>query len=103
MQIHYRLAFDERGYPMMYVFDTCKAFIRTMPTLMYDDHKPEDLDSDGEDHVADETRYFLMGRPIKPRTITPASKFNQGPLHQILELEEKDMMPAPKIARMERF
>ena len=103
MQVHYRLAFDDNGFPMMYVFDTCKAFIRTMPTLMYDDHKPEDLDSDGEDHVADETRYFLMSRPIKPRAIKPPSKFSQGPLHQILELEEDDLLPQPTIARMERF
>lgn len=103
MQVHYRLAFDKNGFPMMYVFDTCKAFIRTMPTLMYDDHKPEDLDSDGEDHVADEVRYFLMSRPIKPQDIKPPSKFNQSPLHQILDLEESDLLPPPTIARMERF
>ena len=103
MQVHYRLAFDENGFPMMYVFSNCKAFIRTMPTLMYDDHKPEDLDSDGEDHVADEVRYFLMSRPIKPRAVTPPSKFKQSPLHQILELEESDLLPPPTIARMERF
>lgn len=103
MQVHYRLAFDENGFSMMYVFNTCKAFIRTMPTLMYDQHKPEDLDSDGEDHVADEVRYLAMARPIKPRDVIAPSKFNQGPLHQIFDLEEDDMMPAPTIARMERF
>ena len=56
MQVHYRLAFDENGYPMMYIFSNCKAFIRTVPALQYDDHKVEDLDTDGEDHVADEVR-----------------------------------------------
>lgn len=50
LQVHYRMAFDEQGFPMMYVFKNCKAFIRTMPLLMYDEHKPEDLDTDGEDH-----------------------------------------------------
>lgn len=54
MQMHYRLAFDEEGYPMMYVFNNCKAFIRTVPLLQYSDTKPEDLETDGEDHVADE-------------------------------------------------
>ena len=68
MQCHYRLAFDENGYAMMYVFDTCKAFVRTIPTLMYDEHRPEDLDTSMEDHVADEWRYLCMARPIKPRT-----------------------------------
>jgi len=66
MQVHYRLAFDENGFPRMYVFSTCKAFIRTLPLLQYDARKVEDLDTEGEDHVADETRYFCMARPVKP-------------------------------------
>ena len=67
MQMHYRLMFDEAGYPQMYVFSTCKNFIRTITTLQYDEHKTEDLDTHGEDHAADEARYFCMMRPIKPR------------------------------------
>ena len=39
MQCHYRLQFDEDGYPRMYVFNTCRAFIRTIPTLIYDEHR----------------------------------------------------------------
>ena len=66
MQCHYRLQFDEDGYPRMYVFNTCRAFIRTIPTLIYDEHRAEDLDTKMEDHVADEWRYFCMSRPIKP-------------------------------------
>ena len=64
MQVHYRLRFDENGYPKMYVFDTCRAFIRTFPLLTFSATRPEDLDSDLEDHVADEVRYFCMSRPI---------------------------------------
>lgn len=67
MQMHYRLSFDDNGFPMMYVFKNCKDFIRTVPTLIYDDHKVEDLDTEGEDHIADETRYFCMARPVAPR------------------------------------
>ena len=52
MQVHYRLSFDDNGYPMMYVFKNCKAFIRTIPTLIYDEHKVEDLNTEGEDHIA---------------------------------------------------
>ena len=66
MQCHYRLQLDEDGYPRMYVFNTCRAFIRTIPTLIYDEHRAEDLDTKMEDHVADEWRYFCMSRPIKP-------------------------------------
>ena len=82
MQVHYRLAFDENGYPMMYIFDTCKAFIRTMPLLNYSDTKPEDLDTDGEDHVADEVRYMCMANPL-PERLTPA---NVAPAYDPLDL-----------------
>ena len=66
MQFHYRLAFNEQGIPRMYVFNTCKAFIRTIPLQMYSETHSEDLDTKLEDHVADESRYFLMSRPVKP-------------------------------------
>lgn len=66
MQCHYRMMFDEGGYAQFYVFETCKEFIRTLPTLQYDKHKAEDLDSDGEDHIADEWRYMCQARPITP-------------------------------------
>ena len=66
MQCHYRLAFDEEGYPRMYVFKNCKAFIRTIPLMMFSETNPEDLDTKLEDHVADEWRYFCMTRPVRP-------------------------------------
>ncbi len=67
MQVHHRLAFDEEGVPMLYVFDTCKHFIRTVPSLVYDETDVEDVDTDGEDHVYDELRYVCMKNPIAPR------------------------------------
>ena len=67
MQFHYRLAFGENGRPMLYVFNTCKDFIRTIPALVYDEKKVEDIDTDCEDHIYDECRYVLMEHPISPR------------------------------------
>lgn len=76
MQVHYRLAFDQEGYPRMYVFQGCAAFIRTIPLLTFDRHRPEDLDTEGEDHVADEVRYMCMARPIRPvQPPAPAAAF----------------------------
>jgi hypothetical protein len=66
MQIHNRLVFDERGVPMLYVFRTCREFLRTLPTLQYSKTYPEDVDSDLEDHIADETRYLCMMVPMLP-------------------------------------
>lgn len=67
MQIHHRLAFDESGVPMLYVFSTCKHFIRTVPNLVYDESDVEDVDTDGEDHIYDALRYVCMKNPIAPR------------------------------------
>ena len=56
----------------MYIFNNCKHFIRTIPLMMYSETHPEDLDTTLEDHIADETRYMCMSRPIKP--IIPVEK-----------------------------
>lgn len=66
MQFHYRLQFDENGYPGMYIFNNCEHFIKTIPALMHSDTNVEDLDTTQEDHIADETRYLCMMRPIAP-------------------------------------
>ncbi|MCD7927350.1 MAG: terminase family protein [Oscillospiraceae bacterium] len=74
MQIHHRLAFDEGGEAMLYVFKGCKHFIRTVPNLVYDQRDVEDIDTDGEDHIYDELRYVCMANPIAPRVqaqVTP--------------------------------
>lgn len=66
MQIHNRLAFDENGIPMLYIFSTCRHFIRTVPALVYSSSDVEDIDTDAEDHIYDEVRYVAMEHPISP-------------------------------------
>ena len=66
MQCHYRLSFDDRGFPKFYVFTNCKHFIRTIPLLLYDEKKVEDIDTSLEDHIYDEWRYVMMENPINP-------------------------------------
>lgn len=80
LQCHYRLAFDNHGLPMFQVFKTCKHFIRTVPSLIYDETNVEDIDTDGEDHVYDEWRYMCMSRPIEARE----------------PVEEKEWTPPPE-------
>ena len=76
MQMHNRLAFDNRGVPMLYVFSNCRDFLRTVPQLQYSRTHAEDVDSEMEDHIADETRYLCMmvpmraGAPPSPHTVT---------------------------------
>ena len=68
MQLHERLRFKPDGTPSMYVFNTCQDWIRTVPNLPYSLTKPEDVDTSAEDHAYDDTRYFLMARPIAAKT-----------------------------------
>ena len=89
MQVHYRLQFDENGYSRMYVFNNCKAFIRTMPLMMYSETKPEDLDTKLEDHCPDEVRYMCMSRPIKPIIPVERKSIVSDPLNQFSEQQLK--------------
>ena len=81
-QTHNRLAFDESGKAMLYVFSTCRQFIRTMPALVYSVHDVEDVDTSCEDHIYDETRYVAMERKITPRAPAAIKKQEYNPLEE---------------------
>lgn len=51
------------GTPMLYLFATCRDLIRTLPIMQHDTARPEDMNSDGEDHAMDALRYGCMSRP----------------------------------------
>ncbi len=72
-QMRARLIGDGDGNPMIACFSTCVDSIRTIPSLQHDPAKPEDLDTDMEDHAADEWRYACMSRPWLP-AIRPTEK-----------------------------
>jgi len=55
-----RLNHSEGKPPMMLFFRNCVNSIKTIPSLIYDENKPEDVDSDGDDHCADTIRYLLV-------------------------------------------
>ena len=57
MQIKNRLAFNDEGEARLYFFNTCRHAIRTIPALVHSETFVEDLDTSGEDHIADELRY----------------------------------------------
>lgn len=47
------------GRSKLRIFSTCKELIRSLPELVHDKNKPEDVDSDGDDHLADALRYAI--------------------------------------------
>jgi hypothetical protein len=46
--------------PRLFVFDNCRRFICTVPSLPRDDRDIDDVDTDAEDHVGDEARYRVL-------------------------------------------
>ena len=90
MQVHYRLQFDQNGYARMYVFNNCKAFIRTMPLMMYSETQPEDLDTKLEDHCPDEVRYMCMSRPISPIIPVESKTIVSDPLNQFTDKQRRN-------------
>ena len=82
MQFHYRLQFDQNGYPRMYFFKNCETSRRTIPLMMYSETHPEDIDTKLEDHCPDEIRYMCMSRPIKPIVAQEKKIIFSDPLDQ---------------------
>jgi len=75
-QVRARLKGDGEK-PALFMFSTCLDLIRTLPALQHDDNRPEDVNSDSEDHSPDSLRYGVSSRPyVAP---LPASADNEEP------------------------
>ena len=76
--MHNVLADSPDGMPYLLVFDTCRNLIRTIPSLPYDEHKPEEIDPEAEDHAYDSLTYGLYritnGGQFRAVTPKPAKK-----------------------------
>ena len=46
--------------PGLFVFSTCRQFIRTVPVLPRKASNPDDVDTETEDHIGDEVRYRVL-------------------------------------------
>ena len=87
MQVHKRLKIVEdvdpetgevvAEVPQVRIFNNCKGFWRTFPSLRQDERNPEAVDTTQEDHIYDEFRYMCMARPIRPKKVEqiPAGSF----------------------------
>ncbi len=54
-----KLIYYPREQPGMFIFDECLSFIDTVPVLPRDEKDQDDVNTEAEDHIADETRYFV--------------------------------------------
>lgn len=60
-----RLPGMPREEPGLFITDKCEHFIRTIPIQARKDNKPDDIDTDGEDHIADEVRYKVRSAAMR--------------------------------------
>jgi hypothetical protein len=90
-QVRWRLRGNEDdGDPMMFFVDHCRDAIRTLPMQQHDDNRPEDLDTEGEDHAVDDIRYACMSRPFGAH-IDPAEDRNPLLVRNAFKLDELGM------------
>ena len=88
--MHQYLYWDDRKKPLLQFFSTCHNSIRTIPSLIHDEHKSEDLDSQGDDHIADEVRYFLMS--LHERKSARPMNETERKLQEMVRKEENDFL-----------
>lgn len=70
------------------VFSTCTNFITTFPANVHDEKKVEDVDTDGEDHSADEVRYAIMSRPPETELKYEIEASINSPWHKAQEMKK---------------
>jgi hypothetical protein len=95
-QVRARLVGDGER-PGIYIFSTCRNLIRTLPALQHDPDRPEDVETDSEDHAPDALRYACMARPYvvdrkvnkRGRTIG-VGQHNEVTLEDLWKLHEAD-------------
>ncbi len=82
--------------PMLYVFSTARDTIRTLPALQHDPDRPEDVDTESEDHAPDMLRYACMSRPYtndmpeyKTKPLLAVGPQNQVTLEDLWEEQDR--------------
>jgi hypothetical protein len=58
------------GRPWVQISPTCENLIRTLPMMVHDEKRPEDIDPDCEDHAPEAMRYGATKLREVPRSIS---------------------------------
>lgn len=86
--MHDLMYHDENTKPRLVFFTNCRNAIRTIPAMIYDERKPEDLDTNGEDHVCDACRYGIMSNP-KAGVVGGRIKERDGTFNKFMTTQKK--------------
>jgi len=95
--MHEYLRGDSVDYPKMVFFNTCTNSIKTIPTLIHDEKKPEDLNTKGEDHAADAINYALqmLEEGSSPEPLDPIER-------RLKAMKDKERLTPYKLNRFYR-
>ncbi len=86
--VHSYLRYDDKHDPQIKIMDNCVNLIRTLPVLIHDEKNPDDVDSDGEDHAADEVRYMLQ--TLRDQKTPDVENVVQRRMRQMREQEQQE-------------
>lgn len=77
---------------MVYFFSSCRYLIESIPALPIDKKKPEDLDTQGDDHGADAVRYVVMESLLQTDYQEPQSALTKGTitLDKYIKMHKQD-------------
>lgn len=107
-RMHEYLADAPDGKPWWQIFDVCQNLTRTLPDLVHDEHRVEDVDDKCEDHAAESCRYALMSRPsvkaasfIAPDVRTKPAQ--PGTVQNLINLLQKEREREEEESWLERY
>ena len=63
---------------LLYITTNCPALLECLPSLAIDKRRPEDVDTEGNDHLGDALRYLCKERLIDSKWEQPAEVFHKG-------------------------
>jgi hypothetical protein len=75
----------EDDQPMLYVLSTCNNLIRTLPVMQHDAARPEDVDTQSEDHAVDALRYACASRPWVKTSVVERRHLSMNMLWEMRE------------------
>ena len=79
--------------PLLYILDHCEAAISALESVPADVENPDDVDTDSEDHCADDIRYGVTSRPWIIDQLPPQKPKERPTLDDLWEDNERYQEP----------
>ena len=81
----------------IFFFENCEDAITQMESVPADSENADDVDTDAEDHAADEIRYGVQSRPWIEHSTSPSARSSTIlTLETLWQDEEERLLAAPE-------